>query len=144
MFQSPFFRVHCTKAKMRGVNSPLDKTLSVLGWVGWDWIFVCRSHQNLESSDDGSVGMLSVLGADWSVVTKYRGVFDLMNINELSLSVTATVGHPLICRAGADQLLTSDINASFVTRTFMSASVPQAYRFLTFKPCSQNILKLLL
>ena len=42
-----------------------------------------------------------------------------MNINELSLSVPATVGRPLSCRAGADQLLTSDINPSVVTRTFM-------------------------
>ena len=79
------------------------------------------------------MGTLAVLDADWSVITKYRGVFDLMNINELRLSVRATVGRPLICRAGADQLLTSDINPSVVTRTFMSASVPQAYRFLTFK-----------
>ena len=59
------------------------------------------SRQNLESSDDGSVITLSVLDADWSVVTKYGGVFDLMNIDELSLSVTATVGRPLICRARA-------------------------------------------
>ena len=29
--------------------------------------------QNLESRDDGSVGLLPVLDADWSVVTKYRG-----------------------------------------------------------------------
>ena len=42
------------------------------------------SRQNLESSDDGSVGMLSVLDADWSVIIKYGGVFDLMNIDELS------------------------------------------------------------
>ena len=42
------------------------------------------SAKNLENCDDGSVGTLSVLGADWSVVIKYRGVFDLMNINELS------------------------------------------------------------
>ena len=88
--------------------------------------------ENPESSDDGSVGMLAVLDADLSVITKYRGVFDRMNINELSLSVPATVGRPLIC-AGADQLLTSDINPSVLTRTFMSASFPQAYRFLTFK-----------
>ena len=92
-----------------------------------------HSRQNPESSDNGSMGTLAVLDADWSVITKYRGVFDLMNINELRLSVRATVGRPLICRAGADQLLTSDINPSVVTRTFMSASVPQAYRFLTFK-----------
>ena len=57
------------------------------------------SSQNLKSSDDGSVGTLSVLDADWSVVTKYGGVFDIMNIDELSLSVTTTVGRPLICRA---------------------------------------------
>ena len=61
--------------------------------------------------------MLAVL-ADWSVITKYRGVFDLMDINELSLSVTSTVGCPLSCCTGADQLLTSDINPSVVTRTF--------------------------
>ena len=64
---------------------------------------------NLESSDDGSVGTLAV-----SVITKYRGVFDIMNINEFSLSVPATLG------AGADQLLTSDINPSVVARTFIS------------------------
>ena len=93
------------------------------GWVGTENI----------CSDDGSVGTLAVLDVGWSVITKYRGVFDLMNINELSLSVPATVGRPLICRAGADQLLTSDINPSVVTTTFMSASVPQTYRFLTFK-----------
>ena len=84
-------------------------------------------------SDDGSVGTLAVLDADWSVITKYRGVFDFMNINELSLSVPATVGRPISCRAGADQLLTSDINPSVVTRNFVSACVPQTYRFLTFK-----------
>ena len=88
-------------------------------------------------SDDGSVGTLAVLDVGWSVITTYRGVFDLiiiiiMNINELSLSVPATVGRPLIC-AGADQLLTSDINPSVVTTTFMSGSIPEAYRFLTFK-----------
>ena len=55
------------------------------------------------------MGLLPVLDADWSFVTKYREVFDLMNINELSLSVTATVGRPLICCEDTDQLLTSDI-----------------------------------
>ena len=48
----------------------------------------------------------------------HRGVFDLMNINELSLSVPATVGRPLSCRTGAE-LLTSDRNPSVVTRTFI-------------------------
>ena len=44
-----------------------------------------------------------------------------MNIDELSLSVTftATLGRPLICSAGADQLLTSDINPSVATRTYI-------------------------
>ena len=65
------------------------------------------------------MGTLSVLDADWSVITKYRGVFDLMNIHELSLSVTATVGRLFICRVGTDQLLASDINPSVVTRTFV-------------------------
>ena len=65
------------------------------------------------------MGLLPVLDADWSFVTKYREVFDLMNIHELSLSVTATVGHPLICCMGTDQLLISDINPSVVTRTFV-------------------------
>ena len=50
----------------------------------WNWKCLYCFRQNLESSDDGSVGMLSVLDADWSVVTKYGGVFDLMNIDELS------------------------------------------------------------
>ena len=40
-----------------------------------------------------------VLAADWSVVTKDGGVFDLMNMEELRLSVTAAVGHLLSCRA---------------------------------------------
>ena len=75
------------------------------------------SCQNLESSDDGNVGTLAVIYADWSIITKYRWVFDLMNINELSLSVTATVGRPFGCRAGTDRLLTSDITPSGVTRT---------------------------
>ena len=88
--------------------------------------------QNLESSDDGSVGMLAVLDADWSVITKYRGIFDFMNISELSLSVPATVGHPLICCTGADQLLTSDINPSVVTRTFASV-------LLTLQSLSEQI-----
>ena len=81
----------------------LDLYLS--GWVGTEMIWCC-SRQNPESSDDGSVGTLAVLGADWSVITKYRGIFDLMNINELSLSVPVTVGHTLSCCMGADQLLT--------------------------------------
>ena len=34
------------------------------------------------------------------------------------LSVPATVGRPLSYRAGADQLLTSEVNPSVVTRTF--------------------------
>ena len=45
---------------------------------------VCCSRQNLKSSDDGSVGTLAVLVAHWSVITRYRGVFELMNFNELS------------------------------------------------------------
>ena len=45
-----------------------------------------------------------------AVITKYGVVFDLMNINELRLSVAATVGRRLSYRAGADQLLTSDVN----------------------------------
>ena len=94
--------------------------LYLCGRVGTETNWCCF-RQNLESSDDGSVGTLAVIDADWSVITKYRGVFDLMNINELSLSVPATVGRPLICRAGADQLLTSDITPSVVTRTFMFA-----------------------
>ena len=53
------------------------------GWVGTENIWCCF-RQNLKSSDDGSAGTLAVLDADWSVTTKYRGVFDLMNINELS------------------------------------------------------------
>ena len=46
--------------------------------------FSAVPRQNLENSDDGSVGTLAVLDADWSVIIKYRGVFDLMNIHELS------------------------------------------------------------
>ena len=67
------------------------------------------------------MGTLSVLDAHWSVISKYGGVFefDLMNNSELSLSVTAAVGHLLICSAGTDQLLISDINPSVVTRTFV-------------------------
>ena len=42
-----------------------------------------------------------------------------MHINELHLSVPTTVGNPLSCRADAEQLLTSDINPSVVTRTFV-------------------------
>ena len=38
-----------------------------------------------------------------------------MNINELSLSVPATFSRLLSCRAGADQLLTSDMNPSKFT-----------------------------
>ena len=106
----------------------LDLYLS--GWVGTEIIWCC-SCQNLESSDDGSVGTLSVLDADWSVITKYRGVFDLMHINELSLSVPATVGCLLSCRTGADQLLTSDINPSIVTRTFVGSLMPC---FVSFSP----------
>ena len=102
------------------------------GWVGAETNWCC-SRQHLESCGDRNVGTPAVLDADWSVITKHRGVFDLMNINEFSLSVPATVGRPISCRAGADQLLTSDLNPSVVTRTFMSANVPQAYRFLTFK-----------
>ena len=81
----------------------LDLYLS--GWVGTEMIWCC-SRQNPESSDDGSVGTLAVLDADWSVITRSGGVFDLMNIHELRLSVTATVGRPLICRVGTDRLLT--------------------------------------
>ena len=55
----------------------------LVGWVGTENI----------CSDDGSLGALAVLDADWSVITKYRGVFDLMNINELPLSVPTAVGH---------------------------------------------------
>ena len=80
--------------------------------------FGCCSCPNLENSDDGSVGTLAAIDADWSVITKYGGVFDIMNINEFSLSVPATVGRPLSSHAGADQLLTSDINPSVVTKTF--------------------------
>ena len=87
-----------------------------MGGLGLKKLWCC-SRQNLEKSDDESVGTLAVLVADWSVITKYRGVFDLTNIHELRLSVTATVGRPLICRAGTDRLLTSHINPSVVTRT---------------------------
>ena len=82
-----------------------------------DFLSSC-SRRNLEESGDGSVGTLVVLDADWSVITKYGRFFDFMNINELSRSVPATFGRPFSCRAGADQLLTSDINPSVVTRTY--------------------------
>ena len=80
---------------------------------------LCCSCWNLEGSDDGSVGTLAVLDADWSVITRSGGVFDLMNINELCLSVPATVGCLLSYCAGTEQLLTSEINPSVVTRTFI-------------------------
>ena len=97
-----------------------------------DFLSSC-SRRNLGESGDGRVGTLAVLDADWSVTTKYGGFFDIININELSQSIPATFGRPISCRVSTDQLLTSDINPSVLTRTFMSASVPQAYRFLTFK-----------
>ena len=87
------------------------------------------SAKNLENCDDGSVGTLTVLGADWSVITKCTGVFDLININGLSLSVVAIVGCPLICCVGTDQLLTSDINPSVVRRTFKNCFIPCRYFF---------------
>ena len=116
-----------------------------LGWrVGTENIWCC-SRQNLENSDDGSVGTLAVLGADWSVITKYGGVFELININELRLSVTATVGRPLICLAGTDRLFTSDINPSVnchkdfhVSKRSARIQIPHVQTVLT------NILKLLL
>ena len=84
------------------LTHPMTKLdLYLGGWVGTENCLCC-SCQNLESSDDGSMGMLALLDADWSVITKYRGVFDLMNINELSLSVPATVGCLLSCHTGAD------------------------------------------
>ena len=87
------------------------------------------SRHNLESSDDGSVGTIAVLDAHWSVITKYRGVFDLMNIDQLRSSVPATIGRPLSSRAGADQLLTSDINPFVVTRLIYIKVTKQ---FITF------------
>ena len=80
---------------------------------------LCYSCWNLEDSDDGSVGALAVLDADWSVITRSGGVFDLMNISELCLSVPAAVGCLLSYRAGTEQLLTPGINPSVVTRTFI-------------------------
>ena len=113
------FRSSCQENQFQ--SKMAEDTCINLNWWNWNFFlfFFCCSRQNLESSDDGSVGTLSVLDADWSVITKYRGVFDLMNINELSLSITATVGCPLICHTGADHLLTSNINPSVVTRTFI-------------------------
>ena len=83
------------------------------GWVGTETDFLSScSRRNLEESDDGRVGTLAVLDADWSVTTKYGGFFDIININELSQSIPATFGRPISCRVGTDQLLTSDINPS--------------------------------
>ena len=99
--------------------------------------FLYCSHQNLKSSDDGSVGMLSVLDADWSV-TKYGGVFDLMNIDELLISYSYCWPPAHLSRTGADQLLTSDINPSVVTRTYIYIGIfftseigPQIYIYNT-------------
>ena len=76
--------------------------------------------------------MLVVLYADWSVITKYGGFFDLMNINELSRSVPAT----FICRVGTDRLLTSDTNPSVVTTTFVGAiKSMQMYQWTLLLPC---------
>ena len=68
-----------------------------MGGLGLKFSFLSCSRRNLEESGDGRVGTLAVLDADWSVsgLTKYGGVFALMNINELSQSVPATFGHPL-------------------------------------------------
>ena len=66
---------------------------------------LCCSCWNLEGSDDGSVGTLAVLDADWSVITRSGGV-------------PATVGCLLSYCAGAE-LLTPGINPSVVTRTFI-------------------------
>ena len=126
--------MHCTKAEVCSVDSPLDKTFPVLGWVGWDWNVLYCSRQNLESSDDGSVSTLSVLDADWSVITKYRGVFDLMNINELKFTNYSYCWLPahLLC-AGADQLLTSDINPSdfYVSKCSTSIHIAHIQTVLT-------------
>ena len=57
------------------------------GWVGTETDFLSScSRRNLEESDDGRVGTLAVLDADWSVTTKYGGFFDIININELSIN----------------------------------------------------------
>ena len=109
-----------------------------LGWrVGTENIWCCP-RQNLENSDDGSMGTLAALGADWSAITKCGGVFELMNINELRLSVTATIGRPLICRAGTDRLLTSHINPSvnchkdfYVSKCSASIQIPHTETVLT-------------
>ena len=47
-----------------------------------------------------------MLYADWSVITKFGGVFHLMHINEvyIYLSVPATAGHPLSCCACEGEL----------------------------------------
>ena len=90
----------------------------------------CCSLRNLKINDDGSVGTLSELDADWSVITKYRarGIFDLMDINKLSLSVPATVGRLLRCFAEADQLLTSDINPSDNNNVHLSCAYQRPER----------------
>jgi len=127
----------CTAPRLKRVVL----TWAVLGWVGWDW------KQLVLLPSEPWTQWWRERGHDSCNrcrLVSLRGVFDLMNISELSVSVPAAVGNPLICRAGADRLLTSDINPSLVTRTFMSASVPQACGFLTFTQYWQDILKLLL
>ena len=61
------------------------------------------------------------LYADWSVISKFEGVFDLMHINESQWSFSATAGHLLSCCVGKEELLTSDTNPSVVARTFLSS-----------------------
>ena len=69
------------------------------------WLVVCRSAQKRMSDDSTQSGCVNKEhqtnysqsgGANSHSVTKYRRVFDLMNINELSLSV------PLLLAARSD------------------------------------------
>ena len=89
------------KARITGIDIEMEDKVELsvlinvlLGWVGWAWKRLCSSCQDLESNDDGSMSTLAVLHADWSVITKFGGVFHLMHINEVYTSVSSSYCWP--------------------------------------------------
>ena len=119
----------CLKRPFQCLRSPLSIRLK---WTTWKWwSFTFRRKWREEASGTELIFCLKIDTAVF-IWLEVQCVKKLMMFKSHADKI---VNAAILCSA---------VCSEFVNKAFISASVPQAYRFLTFKRYWQNILKLLL